>query len=140
MTSRRAFVVAFVTLSTVVAGAVASIRTPAAGAGDHGVRRDRRVHAAAGAPQAQSLPKQPVETPVAVRPPVLLVRPDDDAPSTPLVLEQARYDVTVTGLARAPARRWCFAMTSAASSMASSCSRCRKAPWSRGLRSTSTAA
>ena len=33
-----------------------------------------------------------------VRPPVLLVRPDDDAPSTPLVLEQARYDVTVTGL------------------------------------------
>ena len=33
-----------------------------------------------------------------MRPPVLLVRPDDAAPSTPLVLEQARYDVTVTGL------------------------------------------
>ena len=98
MTSRRAFVVAFVTLSTVVAGAVASIRTPAAGTGDHGARRDRRVHAAADAPQAQLLPKQPFETPVAVRPPVLLVRQDDAAPSTPLVLEQARYDVTVTGL------------------------------------------
>ena len=98
MTSRRAFVVAFVTLSTVVAGAVASIRTPAAGTGDHGVTRDRRVHAAAAAPQAQLLPKQPFETPVAVRPPVLLVRHDDAAPSTPLVLEQARYDVTVTGL------------------------------------------
>ena len=62
------------------------------------MRRDRRVHAAADAPQAQLLPKQPFETPVAVRPPVLLVRQDDAAPSTPLVLEQARYDVTVTGL------------------------------------------
>jgi hypothetical protein len=29
---------------------------------------------------------------------LLLVREDDAAPSTPLVLEQARYDVTVTGL------------------------------------------
>ena len=56
------------------------------------------MHAAADAPQAQLLPKQPFATPVAVRPPVLLVREDDAAPSTPLVLEQARYDVTVTGL------------------------------------------
>jgi hypothetical protein len=97
MTSRRALVVAFVTLSTVVVGAVASIRPPAAGTGDHGVRRDRRAQAAVDA-QAQLLPKQPFGTPVAVRPPVLLVRQDDAAPSTPLVLEQARYDVTVTGL------------------------------------------
>ena len=98
MTSRRALVVICITLSTIVAGAAASIRPPAAGTREHGVRRDRPAHAAAGAPQAQLLPKQPFETPVVVRPPVLLVRQDDAAPSTPLVLEQARYDVTVTGL------------------------------------------
>jgi hypothetical protein len=89
MTSRRAFVVAFVSLSTVVAGAVASILTPAGGTVNHGVRRDRPVDAAAHAAQAQSLPKQPFQTPVAVRPPLLLVREDDAAPFTPLVLEQA---------------------------------------------------
>jgi Ca-activated chloride channel family protein len=98
MTSQRAFVAAFVTLSTVVAGALASIGTLAADTGDHGGRRDRRVHAAASQAQAQLLPKQRFEPPVAVRPPVLLVRHDDAAPSTPLVLELARYDVTVTGL------------------------------------------
>ena len=98
MTSRRAFVVAFFSLSTVVAGAVASILIPAGGTVNHGVRRDRPLDAAAGAAQAQSLPNQPIPTPVAVRPPLLLVREDDAAPSAPLVLEQASYDVTVTGL------------------------------------------
>ncbi len=89
-----------------VAGAVASIRPfdsaqgrpPAVVTGDRGVSPDPRVPAAAGAPQPQLLPKRPFQPPVVVRPPVLLVRPDDDAPSTPLVLEQARYEVTVTGL------------------------------------------
>ena len=98
MTSRYAFVVACAAVSTVLAGAVAPIQPPVSGTGDYGVRRDRRAPAAAGAPQAQLSPKQPFETPVTVRPPVLLVRQDDAAPSTPLVLEQARYDVTVTGL------------------------------------------
>ena len=81
MTPQRLFAVAFLTLSAVIAGDGASNQP-----------------AVAGASQAQLLPTPPVETPVTVRPPVLLVRPDDDAPSTPLVLEQARYDVTVTGL------------------------------------------
>uniref|UniRef100_UPI0039784214 hypothetical protein n=1 Tax=Salmonella sp. SAL4435 TaxID=3159890 RepID=UPI0039784214 len=79
MTSRRVFAVAVVALSAVVAGAVASIRTPPAGSGDPGVRSNRRVQAADDGSQARSVPAQRVETPpVALRPPVLLVRADDN--------------------------------------------------------------
>jgi Ca-activated chloride channel family protein len=81
MTPRRLFAVAFLTLSAVIAGDGASTQP-----------------AVAGAPQARPLPAPPDAARVTVRPPVLLVRPDDAAPSTPLVLEQARYEVTVTGL------------------------------------------
>ena len=81
MMPRRLFAVAFLTLSAVIAGDGASHQP-----------------AVAGASQARPLPAPPAEARVTVRPPVLLVRPDDAGPSTPLVLEQARYEVTVTGL------------------------------------------
>lgn len=98
MTSRRAFVVALVILSTAVVSAVASILPPASGTGDRSLGHDRGTQAPADPRLGQVPPQRPLETPAPVRPPVLLVREDDAAPSRPLVLEQARYDVTVIGL------------------------------------------
>jgi Ca-activated chloride channel family protein len=96
-TTRRVFTAALFALTATVGGAVTTV-VPAGGPPDStkGGRPGR--HATAGpvtAGQRETLPAQP---PPPARPPALLARQDEDQPSRPLVLEQARYDVTVIGL------------------------------------------
>ncbi len=95
MTSARTFVTILLAFCATVVGAVTTVPP---GLAEHTDRRTGQQTS----PTAATSQRVPAVTPppsVEPRPPVLLVRGDEGKPSAPLVLERARYEVTVTGLA-----------------------------------------